>query len=267
MTVRPWSGAIRQAWPYALISGGTALVAFFRLPPQSLPGKYLQGDEYWGLAYAICGALAASLAILTLLIVRGRRGGERPLRHLAVPPVLALLIPLVLILSGAARSRLWTGALCAAVAVVTHVAMALPRRRIRVTVWAAVAAAAVLTTTSCQTAWRAEDFEATGLPYYVADVPGYHLSSTYADVHVIVLTYHADDVETVWLDAIISRYCSTVLGTSSCIDLPDNASLGYGRPERGGSGIRDPLPTGVTVRPVSATHLASFRTGISPLPD
>ena len=267
MTVRPGSGTIRQAWPYALISGGTALVTFLRLPPQSLPGKYLQGDEYWGPAYAIVGALAASLAILTVILVRGRRGGDRPLRHLAVPPALALLIPLVLIVSGAARSRLWTGALCAAVAVVTHLALALPRRRVRVAVCAVAAAAAVLTSTSCQTAWRAEDFEATGLPYYVADIPGYHLNSTYADEHVITLTYHADDAETVWLDAIISRSCPTFVGRSSCIDLPGDVSLGYGQPERGGSGVKDPLPTGVTVRPVSATHLASFRTGISPLAD
>jgi hypothetical protein len=267
MTLGAWSGAVGQAWPYAVISGGTALVTFLRLPAQSLPGKYLQGDESWGLAYAICGALAASLAILIVLLVRGRRGGERPLRHLAVPPILALLIPLVLILSGAARSRLWTGALCAAVAVVTHLAMALPRRGVRVGVWAIVAAAAVLTSTSCQTAWRTEDFEATGLPYYVADIPGYHLNSTYADVHVIALTYHADNAETVWLDAIISHSCSTVLGKSTCIELPGDVSLGYRQPERGGSGILDPLPTGVTVRPVSATYLASFRTGISPLAD
>jgi hypothetical protein len=259
--------ALRQAWPYALISAGTAVITFLQLPPQSLPGKYLQGDEYLWPVYAGCGALAANLAILAVLLLRGRHGGERPLRHLAVPPVLALLIPLVLLLSGAARSRLWTGLLCAAVAVVAHLAMALPRRRVRVTVWALVAAAAVLTTTSCQTAWRAEDFEATNLPYYAADIPGYHLSSTYAEVNLILLTYRADDDRLVMLDAFLSRSCTTRPGEFSCIDLPGDAWLGYGQPERAGRGIKLPMPTGVTVRPDSATHLASFPTGASPLAD
>jgi len=272
MTAGSFGAAVRQGWPYALISGATALAAFLALPAQSLPNKYLQGDSSVGPLYAGAALLAASLGVLIVLLTWGGRGGrEQPWRHLAVPPVLVVLILTVLISCGGARSRWGTGLLCAAVAVSAHLSLGLPRRRVRFVVWGLLAAGSVLITAGCQTQWRAEDFRATGLPFVVADIPGYRLESTYADVGVIFLAYRDVAGQGMWLDATISRsrtaYTDSDPGTR-CFDLASGHHLCIAPPFRGGNyGDRGTLPAGITVRLVSATYLASYPVSGTSLPD
>jgi hypothetical protein len=272
MTARSLGVAVWQGWPYALISGGVALAAFLALPAQSLPDKYLQGDSSVGPSYAGVALLAASLGVLTVLRTWGGRGGRKqPWRHLAVPPVLVVLTLTVLISSGGARSRWGTGLLCAAVAVSAHLSLELPRRSVRVLVLALLAAGSVLTTVGCQTQWRAADFRATGLPFVVADIPGYRLRGTYADVGVIFLAYRDVAGQGMSLDATIARsrtaYTDSDPGTR-CFDLPTGHLLCIAPPFRGGNyADRDTLPAGITVRPVSATYLASYPVSGTSLPD
>lgn len=272
MTRGSFGTAVRQGWPFAVISGGTALAAFLALPAQSLPDKYLQGDSSVGPVYAGAALLVASLGILIVLVTWGGRGGrEQPWRHLIVPPVLLALILTVLISCGGARSRWGTGLLCAVAAVVVHLSLGLPRYRARVLVWAVLAAGSVLITTGCQTQWRAEDFRATGLPFVVADIPGYRLHATYADVGVIFLAYRDTSGQRLSLDATIARsrtaYTDADPGTR-CFDLETGHRLCVARPIHGGDYTdRRELPAGITVRPVTAAHLASFPVSGTSLPD
>lgn len=264
--------AVRQGWPYAVISGGTALAAFLALPAQSLPNKYLQGDSSVGPPYAGAALVVASFGVLTVLVTRGGRvGREQPWRHLAVPPMLLVLILTVLISCGGARSRWGTGLLCAVVAVGAHLSLELPRYRARVPVWGLLVAGLVLVTVGCQTQWRAEDFRATGLPFVVADIPGYRLHGTYADVGVIFLAYRDVSGQGMSLDATIARsrtaYTDADPGVR-CFDLASGHFLCIARPFRGGNyGDQAELPAGITVRPVSAAYLASLPVSGTSLPD
>jgi hypothetical protein len=269
MTKEGFGVAVRQGWPYAVISGCTALAAFLALPAQSLPNKYLQGDSSVGPPYAGAALLVASFGVLTVLVTRS--GREQPWRHLAVPPVLLVLILTVLISCGGARSRWGTGLLCAAVAVGAHLSLGLPRRHARVLVWGLLAAGSVLITVGCQTQWRAEDFRATSLPFVVADIPGYRLHGTYADVGVIFLAYRDVSGQGMSLDATIARsrtaYTDADPG-ARCFDLASGHRLCIARPFRGGNyGDQAELPAGITVRPVSAAYLASFPVSGTSLPD
>jgi hypothetical protein len=255
-----------RAWPYASISGATALIAFLALPAQSLPGKYLDGDVNLLIPYGLGSALAAGFAILLVLLTWGRRGeAGPPWRHLAVPPLMVILAPIVLAVCGGARSRWGTGLLCAAVAVLTHLALELPRRGVRALLLGGVTACAVVVAVSCQTPWRATDFRATGLPFYVADVPGFRLAGTYADIGVIFLSYQDTSDRLVWLDATISRGgCAA----EACFVLPKGHRLEIGRPyAAANSSLQKPLPTGITIHPVSATDLASYPVSSVSLPD
>jgi hypothetical protein len=259
--------AVRQSWPYALISGVTALVAFLALPPQSLPHKYHDGDVNLLIPYGVRSVLAAGFAILVVLLTWGRRGGRAAhWRHLAVPPVLVVLIPVGLAVCGGARSRWGTGLLCAAVAVLVHVSLGLPRRRTRVVVLGLIGGVAAVIAVSMQTPWRAEDFRATGLPLVVADVPGYELTGTYADVGVIFLAYEDTGGARRQLDATIGR--GGCRAEQFCVALDGGYTLALDHPYLiGNYGVRDAVPTGITVRPVSARYLASFPVGNVSLPD
>jgi hypothetical protein len=271
MTGEALGAAIRQSWPYALISGGTVLTAFLALPAQSLPNKYLDGDVNLLVPYAGCSVLVASLGVLIVLQFWSGRGGSRPpWRHLAVPPVLALLIPSVLALCGGARSRWGTGLLCAGAAAGAHLALGLPRRRFRVLLCGLLTAGAAVTAVSCQPLWRAEDFRATGLPFVVADVPGYRLTGTYADVGVIFLEYRDVDGQGMVLDASIGRRScpANPEPDSRCFDVSGGHHLSVGPPYAiGNFGIRAPIPGGITIRPVSAVYLGSYPVGWTSLPD
>jgi hypothetical protein len=264
------TGPLPETWPYALVSGGTALAAFLALPPQSLPHKYLDGDVNLLIPYGGLSLVAAGLGVLVALLVWGRRGGRTPpWRHLAVPPVLVVLVPLVLAMCGGARSRWETGLLCAVVAAGVHVALGLPRRRFRLLLCGLLAGSAVLTAVVSQTRWRAEDFRATGLPYVVADVPGYVLSGTYADVGAIFLAYRDVAGRGMQLDAVVSRgTCQAETRPQvQCLELTGGGHLAVGRPYERGSGRQDATPTPVTVRPVTAEYLAAQPEGDVSLPD
>jgi hypothetical protein len=260
----------------ALISGGTALCAFRALPPQSLPGKYAVGDLNLLIPYAGVSLLAATAGILLVLAARGRPPGRpRAWRHLAVPPALTVLVPVALAVCGGNRSRWWTGLLCAAVAAGAHAALEVPRRRHRVVLCGVLAAGAVLTAAGCQRQWRQEDFAATGLPYVVADIPGYLLTGTYADAGAIVLTYRSATWPPTRLIATVSDRCNRVAvagphstaRNGACLGLPGGRELEVGRPfPVPGPGEAGEVPRGITVRAVPASYLAGFPLGDS-LPD
>jgi len=128
----------------------------------------------------------------------------------------------------------------------------------------------VLITVGCQTPWRAEDFRATGLPFVVADIPGYQLDCTYADVGVIFLQYRDVAGQNLVIDASINRRpdpAATAAQTRG-FALAGGHYLYVGRPARSGnSDDRRALPDGITVRPVSATYLAAYPTSYTSLPD
>ncbi|MEV6491186.1 hypothetical protein AB0M20_21620 [Actinoplanes sp. NPDC051633] len=269
----------RRAWPFAAITGGTALAAFLALPAQSLPDKYAAGDANLLFPYAFVALLTAGSGVVAVTLWRGRAGADRRWRHLPVPLALSILVPAVLAACGGARSRWLTGLLCAAAAAGVHLALELPHRRHSAVMCGIVAAAAVSTAAGCQTAWRAEDFRATGLPFVVAEVPGYRLTGTYADVGVIFLQYR-EVAGTGVLDATISRRTCEAAAEEQkrhpgalapgvrCLDLPDGHHLSVGPPHPPGyPGDTAPIPAGIAVRQVSAVHLASFPVSSESLPD
>jgi hypothetical protein len=245
-------------WPYAAISGPAVLAAFLALPPQSLPGKYLDGDINLLIPYGVTVLAGASLGLLLALITWGRRGGARPpWGHLAVPPLLVVGVPAVLAVAGGARSRWETGLLFAVVAAGLHVAAGLASARTRAVVWGLLVVVAAGVPVLRQDHWRAEDFEATGLPFVVADVPGIALTATYADKGSIFLEYGRGALNGV----ITSGACAA---GKPCFTLLGGNCLSFGPPYLAEQG---PLPTGTVVRSVSAEYLASFPVGSLSLPD
>jgi hydrogenase/urease accessory protein HupE len=253
--------AIRRAWPFALISGSTALFAFLALPSQSLPHQYARGDMVLFLPYVGCGMLAAGFGISVVLLLHRP---PRRRRHLPVPFVLAPLLPIVVGMCGGNRSRWETGLLCAAVAVGVHLALEM-RPIPGVALVAVLAAGFVLTTAACQTRWRAEDFQATGMPYVVAEIPGYRLAGTYADTGAIRLAYDDTAGARKQIGAsVLRRTCAARLERDrACIDLAGGYHLTIGDVY----GAQEALPGGITVRAVPAAYLASFPTGDSVPPD
>jgi lysylphosphatidylglycerol synthetase-like protein (DUF2156 family) len=97
----------------------------------------------------------------------------------AVVLVPAAVVPLV---TGAERNRLEAAVIWGAAAVVVHLLVAYAGRWRR---WAAAGlvvpvAAAALLTWGYQHRWRAQKFEAVGLPLVVPELPGYRLTGTWA---------------------------------------------------------------------------------------
>jgi hypothetical protein len=147
---------------------------------------YADMEGSLGLAGGVLAAVAAAAVVAVVCAIAGRRGARWAGhgQHVLVPVVLvpAAVVPLV---TGAERNRLEAGLAWGAAAVAVHVllAYALAGGRWRRRTAAALVlpcAAAVLVTLGCQTRWRAQKFEAVGLPLYVPEAPGYRLTGTWA---------------------------------------------------------------------------------------
>ncbi len=142
---------------------------------------YADRDVSLGLA----GVLIAVTVAVAVIAVAGPR--PRP-RHVLVPLALvpSAVLPLVL---GAERNRTEAALIWGFAAVTVHVLLgAAPSRRLRVAGIAVVCAAAVLATWGCQQRWRAQKFEAVGVPLVVPQIPGHRLTGVWAGRYSVGLT-------------------------------------------------------------------------------
>jgi hypothetical protein len=159
-----------------------ALGAFLAaLDPYQVP-DHADDDGVTGLAGSLCAAVAAVAVIAVVRAVAGRPGWPR--QHVVVPLVLvpAAVVPLV---TGAERNRVEAALIWGVAAVTVHLLLAYAGAGGRWRRWTAAAlvlpcAAAVLVTWGCQPRWRAQSFEAVGLPLFLPEVPGYRLTGTWA---------------------------------------------------------------------------------------
>lgn len=169
---------------YGLITAG-AIVTVLHCLSRYQVHDYADRDASIGLA----GSLIAVVAAVTLVAAAGRIGGRlpglrRPQWHVFVPLLLVpmAVVPLVL---GAERNRVEAALLWGCAAVTVHVLLAYApvgrswRRWVSATL-VLPCAAATLTTWGCQHRWRAQKFQAVGLPLIVPEVPGYQLTGTWA---------------------------------------------------------------------------------------
>ena len=147
---------------------------------------YADMEASLGFAGAVFAAIAAAAVVAAVSGIAGRRGARWPGsgQHVLVPIALvpAAVVPLVTV---AERNRLEAGLIWGAAAVAAHVLLAYALAGGRWRRWAAAGlvlpcVAAALVTLGCQTRWRAQKFEAVGLPLYVPEAPGYRLTGTWA---------------------------------------------------------------------------------------
>jgi hypothetical protein len=141
-------------------------------------------DATFGFAGALIAAVGSVAVIAAACGIAGWRGARWPAQHALVPLVLvpAAVLPLV---TGAERNRLEAGLIWGAAAVAVHVLLSYAMAGGRWRRWTAAGlvlpcAAAALLTLGCQHRWRAQKFEAVGLPLYVPEVPGYRLTGSWA---------------------------------------------------------------------------------------
>jgi hypothetical protein len=153
---------------------------------------YADMDTTLGFAGTVIAAVAAAAVIAVLGRIAGRWGARWPVAHVAVPMVLVPLAvaPLVTV---AERNRLEAALIWGAAAVAVHVLLAYALAGGRWRRWAAAGlvlpcVAAALVTVGCQTRWRAQKFEAVGLPLYVPEVPGYRLTGSWAGRYSVSMT-------------------------------------------------------------------------------
>ncbi|WP_250035783.1 hypothetical protein [Paractinoplanes maris] len=215
------------------VTAGVLGLVFAALGEYQVP-DYADQDFSIGLTGSLVGAVSAAVVIA---VIRGLPGLERRWGrgHVAVPLVLVPVAVLPLV-SGLERDNVEAALIWAAAAITIHVWLESPAgsawKR-----WAAggivlVVAVAGLLTWGLQHRWRAEKFEAVGLPLYVPDVPGYKMRGTWAGRYTVSMTLRAEGSGWHYADAIIRR--------------PDgsNGRCGSGLPERwvieGGDG-RDRL--------------------------
>ncbi|WP_305787093.1 hypothetical protein [Symbioplanes lichenis] len=130
-----------------------------------------------GVAYGLVATVAAVgvIALIHFLI-----GGPR--RHVVVP---LLLVPLAVVplVAGAERNRVEAALLWGAAAIAVHALIAYGKKGSAV-----VVVLAVLLTWAAQERWRAQKFEAVGLPLVVPDIAGYRLTGTWAGRYSVSMT-------------------------------------------------------------------------------
>lgn len=213
---------------------------------------YADMDPVIGLGGSLAAAIGAS-AVIAVVRVRGRW----PRTHVVVPLILLPLViaPLVL---GLERNRLEAGLLFGAAAFAVHLSLG---RRLAVAGIAVTVVVAGLATWGYQDRWRAQKFEAVGVPLYVPEMPGYRLNAVWAGR---------------WS---VSQTLTTPGGARLDVQLlaaTDELPCGPGQPERqvmtasgspsrlgiclpgGGTMIVTPAATQLTVRQVDGAALAAY---------
>ncbi|MEV6602087.1 hypothetical protein AB0M36_35335 [Actinoplanes sp. NPDC051346] len=166
-----------------LVTAGAIGVALGSLEEYQVP-DFADTDGTVGLLFSVLAAVVAAAVIAVVRVIAGRSGARWPKTHVVLPVVLVpvAVVPLV---TGAERNRLEAGLIWGAAAVAVQVLVAYSGSGDRWRRWMAAGlvlpcAAAALATWGCQTRWRAQKFEAVGLPLYVPEVPGYRLTGTWA---------------------------------------------------------------------------------------
>jgi hypothetical protein len=245
-------------------------------------------DEYQVRDYAdrdasigLAGSLIAVVAAVVLIAVAGGIGARlfgfrRPQWHAPVPLVMVPVAvwPLVL---GAERNRVEAGLIWGAAAVAVHAVLAYAVAGGRWRRWVAAGlvlpcALAGLATWGCQHRWRAQKFEAVGLPLVVPQVPGYRLTGTWAGRYSISMALRGPSSRRLYavIEAASLHYggCepgsdprrlmpSTGQNTQRAVFcLRDGAVLAL-IPGDDSAGIVD-LPPGSTVREVDGSVMADY---------
>jgi hypothetical protein len=238
---------------------------------------YADRDPSIGLAGSLVAAVAAVVLIAAASWIGARLFGfGRSHWHAPVPLVMvpAAVWPLVF---GAERNRVEAGLIWGAAAVAVHVVLAYAANGGRWRRWVGAGlvlpcAVAVLATWGCQHRWRAQKFEAVGLPLVVPEVPGFRLTGTWAGRYSVSMALRGPS----------SRRLYAVLEAASaqsegCEPGSDRRRSMPGTPQnpkravfclRGGAelaltpgddsaGIVD-LPPGITVREVDGSVLADY---------
>ncbi|MCY1144664.1 hypothetical protein OWR29_42260 [Actinoplanes sp. Pm04-4] len=227
---------------------------------------YADQDTTIGLVGALLGALGAALVIAVLPL---RKRGH------AVVPLVLVPVAVVPLVAGLERNNVEAALLWGCAAIAVHVLIERPRATNAVVVVLVVAA---LLTWGLQHRWRAQKFEAVGLPLFVPQVPGYEVNRTWAGRYIVSMTLRPDDRSNHYLDAVIRenvrcRHDDTdrwVIERETGPDalglcLPGGAAMtvgpGYLTPDL------SPLFDRITVREVDGSVLADHRNGGEMEPD
>ncbi|MBM2622372.1 hypothetical protein JIG36_43410 [Actinoplanes sp. LDG1-06] len=232
-------------------------------------GLVLAGlDEYQVRDYAdldpvkgLAGAMFAGIGAALVIAVVGRKR-QWARTHVLVP---LLVLPLVIgpLVLGLERNRFEAALLFGAVAFGIHLLVG--RRRGAAGI-ALVVVAAGLLTWGLQQRWRAQKFEAVGVPLYVADVPGYELSKVWAGRYSYTLTFRSPGGAglEVWATGKSSGVrCGTKPATPGSPSLLEICSPGGGAVEMMVTPDPGPLLNEITVREVDGWVLAGYPDGVS----
>jgi Flp pilus assembly pilin Flp len=188
-----------------LISATAIGVVLASLGEYQVP-DFADEDGTIGVAY---GLVATVVAVFLVAATR-----PTPQLQVAVPLVLVPLaiVPLV---TGGERNRLEAFVIWGAAACAVHLLIAY-RKKSSV----AVVLAAVLLTWGCQERWRAQKFEAVGLPLAVPEISGHRLTGTWAGRYSVSMTLRGPAGRTV--HAVITRDAAP---GASAVPLRDGAVM------------------------------------------
>ncbi|WP_250000799.1 hypothetical protein [Actinoplanes sp. M2I2] len=168
---------------------------------------YADQDFSIGLFGSLAGGIGAAMVIAGIRVLPGAGRAWSP-AHVVVPLVLLPVVVLPLV-AGLERDNAGAALIWGTAAIMTHVLVEASAtsngKRWAVAGLALVLAVAVLFTWVCQHRWRAGKFEAVGLPLYVPQVPGHHLSGTWAGRYTVSMSLRDDGTGLQYVDAIISR--------------------------------------------------------------
>ncbi|MBL7261958.1 hypothetical protein [Paractinoplanes lichenicola] len=194
-----------------LVCGAVTTVAL-GLVLSALAGYQVRDHGDLDPAIGLGAALLAAIGTAGIIAVI-RTFGSWPRTHVLVPLLFlpAAIAPLVL---GLERNRIEAGLVLGAAAFAIHLSLG---RRHAVAAVAVTVVVAGLAVWGLQDRWRAQKFEAVGVPLYVPEIPGYRLSAVWAGHYSVTLKLTAPGGT--WLDVQLLN------GTN---DFP----CGPGRPER-----------------------------------
>lgn len=212
------AGSVRGGLVCGAVTVGTLVLVFGQLGEYQVM-DYADQDFSIGLAGGFLGALGAASVIAVLRMLPWGTGWARG--HVVVPLVLLPVVALPLV-AGLERNNVEAAVIWGSAALATHVLLEAARGGARGgqavggsgTVGklgatggiALVLVTAALLTWACQHRWRAQKFEAVGLPLYVAEVPGYHLRGTWAGRYTVSMVLEPDDrAVTHYVDAVVRR--------------------------------------------------------------
>nr|WP_221381172.1 hypothetical protein [Actinoplanes polyasparticus] len=277
--------AAQVGWERGLVCGAVtvgALALVFGQLGEYQVMDYADQDASIGLAGALLGSIGAAGV---LAVIRTLPRGKRWARGHVVVPLGLLPVAVVPLVAGLERNNLeavviW-GSAASAIHVLLEAAPGSVWKRRSIGGIAVVLVVAALLTWACQHRWRAQKFEAVGLPLYVAVVPGYSVSGTWAGRYTVSMILKPDDRDTShFVDAVIRdnprcRNGNTdrwiierEIGPSAlgiCLSGGDGAAMtiapGYRAPDL------TPLFERITVRKVDGSVLADHRNGGEMEPD